>query len=292
MNSPKLIHLLVKALNRLPRRVVLRSALTLGRLAYLVYSSQRELALQNIRACFPEESHSLHERIAIRAFQHMVISAVDLLRFSEGGPNARPRIEVRDLHHVAGAIGNGRGVVLVTAHYGNVGVLPFALEGVSKESAYIMRRATRRVGWVVAKFRSYREAYLKPRSSFHPLESSIRGAVKAGHLLKRGNAIMVVADLTWGSGAISVPFLGIQHSMSRAPASLAILTGAALIPAITLRNIDGTYTVVVGRPIERPRDASRHDAERIMMETFAKTLERCVVSCPEQWFWVHHQGRR
>lgn len=292
MNSLKLIHLLVRIVNRLPRRAVLRSALILGRLGYWVYGSQRELALQGIRACYPGNSHSLHKQIAIRAFQHMAVSAIELLRFSEGKLHTRPHIGVRNLHYITEALGKGSGVVLVTAHYGNVGILPFALEGISEDPAYIMRRATRRVGWVVAQFRAYREAYLKPKSSFHSLDSSIKGAVRAGHLLKRGNAVIVVADLTWGSGAISLPFLGFPYNMSRAPASLSILTGASLIPTLTSRNPDGTYEVVVGPPIEHPPNTSRRVAERIMMETFAKSLESFVISCPEQWFWMHRYGRR
>lgn len=133
---------------------------------------------------------------------------------------------------------------------------------------------------------------LKPKSSFHSLANSIKGAVKAGHLLNRGNVVIVVADLTWGSGAIPLPFMGTLYNMSRAPASLSQLTGASLIPILTFRNTDGTYDIIVGQSIERPTGVSRHAAERIMMENFARILESRVRSCPEQWFWMHHHGRR
>jgi len=292
MNRLWLIRSLVRILNRIPYFAVLYTAPILGRLGYWAYRSQRDIALQNIRACYPEDSYSLHKKIAIRAFQHIAISSVELLRLFDEKPHTRPRIKIRNLHYINEALAGGRGVVLVTAHYGHVGVLPLALKGICEDPAYIMRRATRRVGWMVAQFRAYREMYLKPKSSFHSLESSIRGAVKAGHLLKRGNAVMVVADLTWGSGAIPVNFLGTSYNMSRAPASLSILTGAALIPIITSRSTDGTYEVVVEPPIENPIGVSRHDAEQIMMGNFAKLLERCVSSCPEQWYWMHHYYRQ
>jgi Kdo2-lipid IVA lauroyltransferase/acyltransferase len=286
-----LIYLFVRALNSLPHSVVMPTAKLLGRLGYRIYRSEQELALRNIQACYPRDPDSLHKKISIRAFQHIVISAIEILRFSDERPQARPYIKVRNLHHITEALGKGRGVVLATAHYGNVGVLPFALEGVCKEPAYIMRRPTRRVSWVVAQFRAYRDTYLKPMSSFHSLASSIRGAVQAGHLLKRGNAVIVVADLTWGSGAIPLNFLGIPYNMSRVPASLSLLTGASLIPIMTSRNADGSYEVVVESPIEHPLGATRHDAERIMTGKFAKVLERYVRACPEQWFWMHHHGR-
>lgn len=292
MTFLKLIHLLVRSLNLFPYVVVTRAALILGRLGYLIYHPERELALQNIRACYPEESHSVHKRIAVRAFQHMVISGIDLLRGAEEQPHERSRVNLRNIEYITESLKNGRGVILVTAHYGNPSILPYVLEGLCEDPAYIMRRPTRRVGWVISQFRAYRDEYLKPKSSFHSLGSSVRGAVRAGHLLKRGNLVLIVADLTWGAGEITLPFLGNPHNMSRAPASLSILTGASLIPVVTSRNSDGSYEIIVEAPIKHPPGVSRREAERAAMETFAKILERQVKACPEQWVWTHRHSRR
>lgn len=291
MSWLKLIHVLVSSLNAVPYVVVAGAALILGRLGYLIYRPERELALQNIRTCYPEEPHSVHKRIAIRAFQHMAVSVIDLLRTAQGGPHTRPRVSLRNPERITESLKNGHGVILITGHYGNPSILPYVLEGLCDDPAYIMRRPTRRVGWVVAQFRAYRDEYLKPRSSFHSLSSSVRGAVSAGHLLKRGNLVLIVADLTWGAGEITLTFLGIPHNMSRAPASLSILTGASLIPVITSRNNDGSYEVIVEEPIKHPQDISRSEAERAATETFAKILEPWVKACPEQWVWTHRHGR-
>jgi len=291
MNRLQLTRLLIRASNGLPYFMALNAALMLGRLGYWIYRSERKQALKNIRACYPEEPHSTHTCIAMRAFQHMTVTAMELFRFSGDRSYADQVITVRNLHHVTEALDGERGVLLVSAHYGNLPLLPFAFEGICREPAYIMRWPTRKLGQIVAQFRAYRDAYLKPLSSFRSLNSSIGGAVSAGHLLKRGNAVIVVADLTWGSGAVPVTFLGVPHYMSRAPASLSLLTGASLIPAIISRNADGSYEVVVEPPIERPTGTSRRDAELAMTESFAKVLERRVKACPEQWFWMHRHVR-
>lgn len=109
---------------------------------------------------------------------------------------------------------------------------------------------------------AHRDICLKPRSTFRSLDSSIADALKLAHLLKRGNVVIVLADLTWGSGGVPVDLFGIPYQMSRLPASLAILNGASLIPVMTFWNTDGTHEVTVEPPIEKP-EVLNHDARRI-----------------------------
>jgi lauroyl/myristoyl acyltransferase len=218
----------------------------------------------------------------------MALSAMDVLRAPEEKSEMMLRINVRNRHYITNALQEG-GVILVTGHFGNVSVLPAAFDGISKEPAYIMRRPTRRVSWIIRQARAYRDNYLKPRSTFRSLDSSSADALELAHLLKRGNVVIVLADLTWGSGTVQVDLFGIPYLMSRLPASLAIINGASLIPVLTCRNADGTYEVTVEPPIKKPQVLNQ-DARRVMMQQFARILERFVGASPEQWCWTHRQG--
>lgn len=290
MNTLRLIHLVVKALDHVPLTAALRIASLIGKIGYWTYRGERELAMRNIQACYPGKRYSWHRQIAIRSFQHIVISAFELSQLANGHPQSRRRILIRNQTRLTEALNNKRGVVLITAHYGNVGVLPLALDGISERPAYIMRAPTRTVGWAVAQFRAYRDKYLKPKSNFASLESSIKGAVTAGHLLKSGNAVIILADVTWGSGTMPVTFLGRPYNISRVPASLSLLTGASLVPIMTFRNGEGRYEVVIEPPIKHPDGLARREAEQKMMEDFGGILERRVKENPEQWFWMHHHS--
>jgi len=219
----------------------------------------------------------------------MTLAAMDLLRAPEVNSEALRRVNITNKHYITDAVKEGKGVVIISAHFGNIGALPVAFDGISEHPAYIMRRPTRRVSCIISKARAYRDSYLKPRTTFESIDSSIAGAIRLAHLLKRGNVVIVLADLTWGSGGVPVDLFGIPYEMSRLPAKLAVKYRACLIPVITLRNADGTYEVVVKSPVESGQ-VSAQMAVHTMTKEFARILEPYIQMSPEQWCWTHQQG--
>jgi Kdo2-lipid IVA lauroyltransferase/acyltransferase len=280
--------LIVRVVRVLPASLVFFTARMMGWIGFCFNGVSRKRAIDNVRTCLPYESHLYHKKIALKGFQHMVLLAVDLLRLPETNSEAIHRINVRNKHYVIDALKEGNGVVIISAHFGNICMLPPAFDGLSEHPAYISRRSARRVSWIIREARAYHDRYLKPRTTFDALESSSANAVKLAHFLKRGNVVIVFADLTFGSGTVLVDLFGSPYEMSRLPASLAILNGAPLIPAMTHRNADGTYEIVVESPIEKPKSPN-HTAKYEMTKEFAAILERYVRSSPEQWCWTHQQ---
>jgi KDO2-lipid IV(A) lauroyltransferase len=282
------IRLVVGIVRALPASIVFVAAEVIGWIGFCANRASRKRAINNVRTCFPNKSHLYHRKIALKGFQHVVLSAVDLLRTPDTNSEMVRRIKLANKDHITNALREGKGVVIISAHFGNISVLPAAFDGISEHPAYITRRPTRRVSWIIRKARAYQDRYLKPRTTFQSLDSSIAGVVKLAHLLKGGNAVIVLADLTFGSGTVLVDLLGIPYEMSRLPASLAILNRAPLIPVMTLRKVDGTYEVVVEPVIEKPKSSGRK-ARYAMTKEFAGILERYVRSSPEQWCWTHRQ---
>ena len=272
----------------LPASLVFGLARPMGWIGFSVNRFSRTRAINNVRTCFPQESQRRQREIAVKGFQHMTLVALDLLRAPQKNSEALHRINIRNKHYVTDVVKDGRGVVIISAHFGNIGVLPAAFDGVSEHPAYIMRRPTRRVSCIITRARAYRDRYLKPRITFESIDSSKAGALRLAHLLKQGNVVIVLADLTWGSGGVLVELFGMPYEMSRFPATLAIKHGASLIPVMTVRNPDGTYEVVVGPPIEKPETVDT--AKYIMTSEFARILEPYIRRSPEQWCWTHQQN--
>ena len=282
----KVIISLANIFTRLPNSTLYWIAQVLGRVAYWLYRKERHLALKNVRTFYPNASSSIQRGIVIRCFKHMVHAAFDLMRFATEESSRWPTITIRHLDRLDAALRGGRGVVLITAHYGNFEMLMFALKELSISPAFLWHKPTSKIGWVVDQFRMYREGIVTRKSGFQPLESSVRGAMKAGHLLKHGNVVIMAADLIWGSGFLTLTFLNKPFRMSRVPASISLRTHASLLPIIAVRQLDGQYDFIVEEPIEHPTTNSQSDAERTMTERFAQILARYVESAPEQWCWT------
>lgn len=227
----KVILCLARTCTRLPSVTINSVADALGRVAYWLYRKERHLALKNVRTFYPNASASIQRSIVIRSFQHIVQSAFDLMRFASEESARWPTITIKHLERLDAALSKGRGVILIIGHYGNPEILAFALKEISSCPGFLWHKPTKRIGCVVAQFRRYREAILTSRTGFQPLESSVRGAMKAGHLLKRGNVVVMAADLTWGSGFIPITFLNRTLRMSRVPASISLRTHALPYPS-------------------------------------------------------------
>jgi KDO2-lipid IV(A) lauroyltransferase len=282
----------VRGLGALPDGVGPRGCTLLGRAGYCAYGSERRLALWNLEHCYRLQSDAWRRHTATAFFEHLVTSAYEVFH-AVGRPAAmESRITIEHADRLAEAVAGGKGVIAVTGHYGNFALLPFILRKASPEPAFIARASNRKVGPLVKAARAYYRESLKPLAGMRVLPSSLSGVRAAAQLLRRGNLLVVFADLTWGMGELPIRFLGVEHRASRAPASLALRTGAALVPMTIVRRQDGSHRLTIEEPITPPCvDPLNRDAERSMTEDFMRVLEARVQEQPEQWYWLHRSWR-
>jgi lauroyl/myristoyl acyltransferase len=148
MDRDSLFQLLGKAEGILPEFVTLTIARQLGWIGYQLYDAERKLALRNIRLSVPSQSSSAHKQIALRSFQHTILSVLDLLRFADDSITQWPMVTLQNYDHISAALARGHGVILITAHYGNLGILPFALKGVAQNRPISgIDRLDKSAGW-------------------------------------------------------------------------------------------------------------------------------------------------
>ena len=106
---------------------------------------------------------------------------------------------------------------------------------------------------------------------------AVSQAVKAGHVI----ALLSDRDIT-GSG-IEVDFFGERTTLPAGPATLALRTGATLLPVAMYDRPDGGHHAVVKPPIVVERQGSfRQDVTRLT-EEIAVVLEELIRLAPEQW---------
>ena len=102
-------------------------------------------------------------------------------------------------------------------------------------------------------------------------------ALKANHIL----ALLCDRDLT-GTGP-EVEFFGERTTLPGGPATLALRTGAALLPAAIYFDGPNTRRSVVLPPLETSRNGKlREDVQRVTQD-LAHALEGLIRRAPEQW---------
>jgi KDO2-lipid IV(A) lauroyltransferase len=90
---------------------------------------------------------------------------------------------------------------------------------------------------------------------------------------------------------VTVEYFGRPASTSSAIASLALRTGAAIIPMFALPLDDGRYRIMCEPVVELP-PAGSPDAVRQITQQCTSVLEMYVRRYPHLWLWMHRRWRQ
>jgi KDO2-lipid IV(A) lauroyltransferase len=111
-------------------------------------------------------------------------------------------------------------------------------------------------------------------------------AVRAVEWLRRGGLLALLVDRPLGGPAIEASFLGRRTLVPSGYASLAIASGAPILPAFVPREGPGRYRVVFEEPIRPPEDSrgSRAAAVEGLVRRTLEVVERRLRAHPDQYF--------
>ncbi len=179
------------------------------------------------------------------------------------------------------ALGEGRGLVLVTAHFGRFEMM----------SHYLAQRGVRLTLPVErlqppALFDLVCRLRCRPSFTVVPADLGLRPCLRA---LQRGEVVALFADRDATGQGVPVSFFGAVARLPHGPALLALRTGAPLFVGFTLPDGPGGRIRPVFEPlppIERAGEASA-DVQRTT-QLIATALERYIRRYPHQWVMFHH----
>ena len=101
--------------------------------------------------------------------------------------------------------------------------------------------------------------------------------------LRSNGLVGLVCDRDISGTGAEVDFFGYPTTIPAGPATLALRTGATILPAAAYFEGDGLHRGVVRPPLEVARVASlREDVQRIT-QALAREFEHLIALAPEQW---------
>jgi KDO2-lipid IV(A) lauroyltransferase len=193
---------------------------------------------------------------------------------------AREAIMLKGRENLEAALSKGNGVIALGAHIGNFALVGTRVgaEGFRFHTLFRLPR-DRRIGALVE--RHARIAY----QEIIPSLPKRRAASKVLELLKRNEIVFILAD-NLKSGKIDTRLFGQRVRTSRGPVSLALRSGAAVVPMYIVRNYQGAPELVIEPEIPMLREGKL--AADIVNNThrIADYLEALIRSYPDQWNWL------
>ncbi len=256
----------------------------LGTIGYHIAAKKRKLADSNLRLAFGTELSSSERDSLIRGvFRHFGRSTVAFLRapmFSK--EDIARQVKVEGWEHLEKACRDGKGVIVTTGHIGNWEMLGRWLAQVQQLPVSVVAKDPK--GAVLADYlRKMRE------SAGFAVLSKGESARSLLRVLQRGEVIIILPDQN--SGDVFVPFFGVPAGTVAGPASLAMHTGATLLPVFFLAKPDGTFDVIIRPPIPTISTGSREDDVKRIMTQFNGVLESVIRQYPSQWLWLHNRWK-
>lgn len=247
---------------------------------FIFADKDRKYVMANLRVIFPGKSRAELRAIRRRMFRNFAKYLVDFFRSPRNGPRYYSRyVKVEGLRYYDEALAKGKGIIVLTAHIGN-----WELGGqVIGRNGYEF--------WVVAlphRNRLVNHFFNARRESggmkVIPFGKAARQCLQ---LLRKNKLIGLLGDRDFSNErGIVMDFFGKPTYLPRGPASLAIATGAPVVPGFMIRNPDDTFTLKIQKPIE-PRPGQKASNEEDLKEVagrYKTVIEDFIREYPDQWY--------
>jgi len=261
-----------------------------GRVLYVLLPFRRRLVLENLHRVFGETlPESEIRRLAQAYYAHFARFFIELIRLPWMSEAKRKSwIRVENMESPTRAHELGKGVLLLTGHFGNWEVATVAAIGEFpqfKGLFHFLRRPLKpRLlnDFITSRFKRAGFGTLAKRGS---LESIL-------DLLAAGALVVYVFDQhSVGRDGVVVDFFGHPSGTSKSMAILAMSTGAAVVPTSSWREPDGTHVVRFEEPLPHIECENTNEAIRLNTHAYNVAIERMLLRHPEQWIWMHRRWK-
>ena len=267
----------------LPHRTAVGLGGRIGRAINNIWSLRHKVIVRNLEIAFGDSLTAVQrEELSREIFENIGKTLAEVCRAPK-----LTRERILELVTSEGeetfqeALDYGKGAVLVGSHFGN-----WELMG-----AYVSARGFPIDFLVRGQHNRYVDDYLTYlRQCFQVrVIHSERGMKEVIRALKENRQVAIVSDQHAGSQGIIVRFFGQLVSVPRAPATLAVRTGAPIITGFMVRKPDGTHRCMFQKPFYP--DPANDEKDEILRLTrmFTSRIEDAIRAHPALWLWTHRR---
>ncbi len=255
----------------------------IGRLINRMMGSRKEIARSNILASISEISVRQTDDIIRKCWENLGAGVAEFVKLPG---MTRDEVfsfsEIEGLEHLKKSYAEGKGALIVTAHYGawEMGAKIWPFSGF--RTAVVARRVKNPfVNEFVTKIRSCEGVRVIPA------RDAVRESIK---WLKNGNLLAVLIDHRVTEGGLKIPFFGRNAFTTTLPAILALRYGVPVHPVHCWREED-RVKVHVAPPLDLS-DLSVNELDIIQAtKRMNAVVESWVRERPEAWLWIHNRWK-
>jgi len=269
----------------LPHRLARGVCAFLAVLSYAFWPHLRRVGLFNLRIAFPDWSDDQRRKVLLGEFRNLGRMLADFAHFPHLNRQNIERLVIYDgFENYDEARKKGRGIIFLTAHFGNWELGSFAHGVYGYPCNFVVREMDNPlIDELINRFRCASGGRAIEKREF------ARQVLRA---FERNEAVGILMDqnMLAGEGTF-VDFFGLPASTTTGPARVARRTGAAVILGLViwdskLKKYRLRFDRVDWIKCEDPE-------EEIAVNTanFTRRIEEYIRRYPDQWLWVHRRWK-
>ncbi len=255
-------------------------------LAYRFDTRHKKIAKVNLDLAYGDKMNKKEKkRIVKKCYKNLLYNMRD---FVENQNTTKEKllqkVTIHNEHFYTDIKKDGKGVIFLTAHYGNWELLPLCMGALYGKLWGVGRNLDSQ---------KMNEILQKNRNQFnvHMLEKTgaIRGLLKA---LRSGENIGLLVDQnTSDKEGILISFFDKLARHTPSAALIARKTGAAIVPAFITTNNNKSYDITFFKPIitEKTEDNEKDIKKSVQLQ--ADITQKVIEAKPEEWFWLHRRWK-
>ena len=278
-------YLLLKGFSRLLCRLPYRWVLWLGSLLGCLHGTfghrQRRRAIRQLQERLGVSEKEARS-IAGRMFANIGKSLLEILWIPALTPaTIRRWVTIENPHYLEEAMDRGKGLVLLTAHFGNWEWMAARLvqEGIPV-AAIAQPQPGPGLDRLLNEYRQ--QVGMQPYARGNALVAALKA-------LKKGFLLGFLADQDAKQGGIFVDFFGTPASTPQGPAMFALKAGAPILPAFIVRQPRRGHRILISPPIYAdPKQPETAEMERMTRE-MTRAMEDRIRRYPEHWWWFQRR---
>jgi KDO2-lipid IV(A) lauroyltransferase len=274
-------------LRALPLERAVQVGAAVGALAAALHVAGHSVAMRNLEIAFPGLDAAERQKIlrsAYRNFGRMAAEWVHFFEFNRSNIERHVTYAGREHWDDAIRISNGRGILVLTGHFGNFELLSVAHSIYGNRIAIVQRPNRNPI---------LDSAVAARRVRFGNLTVPRKGAGREIVRLLHDNWMVAVPlDLDTRHG-VFVDFFTLKAATNDALARIAMATGAPVLPTFMVREGDSTrHNIRILPVIDLVRSGGdRLDSARSNTQRFTDTIEAMIRRHPDHWNWIHRRWK-
>ena len=242
---------------------------------YHYIPKRKNVALKNLNIAFPNHSDEWIDKTLKNCYKFLTFNFIQFLAFPKS--TKKIKIKVIGQNLLDQALNEGRGVILISAHFGTweilghwLGVNHYPLRGVAQRQT---NRGANKFFEEKRQLSGIKHVYRKV------------GFDRLYDILKENKILGLVSDQDAKSKGIFVNFFNRQASTHTGAAKFHLNTGAPMIFGLCIQTDLQKYKIEL---ISVP--GTEKNVENITQE-FTAILENIIRKYPEQNFWFHNRWK-